>query len=80
MIEDLSNKMQLFIVSPDMGSNVKVVVWALGREDAKRRTQHRLSFQDPYQQGALQPNPDKYIVTPVTNPGDRVHLSVTLNT
>lgn len=65
-----NSQMQLFVVQPFGGAfdNVKYVVWAHGREDAKRKARTWL--------GA---DPDKYVVTPITNPGDRVHLEVTLN-
>lgn len=48
--------------------NVKHVSWALDREDAKRKAQRWMGE-----------DPDHYIVTPLTNRGDRVHLDLTLN-
>ena len=48
--------------------NAHVITWALDREDAKRKARTWLSY-----------DPDKYIVTPLTEPGDRVHMSITLN-
>jgi hypothetical protein len=47
--------------------NVHVITWADGREDAKRKAQVWLRL-----------NPDLYTVTPLTEPGDRIHLSINL--
>jgi len=58
---------QLFVVEAAQ-RNVKVIVWTIGRENAKRKA-HEWIGNDP----------DKYVVTPITNPGDRVKLDITLN-
>jgi hypothetical protein len=47
--------------------NAHVLTWAHDREDAKRKARHWLSG-----------DPEHYTVTPLTTPGDRVHISVTL--
>jgi hypothetical protein len=57
--------MQLYMCET---GNAHVLTWASGREDAKRKARVWLSG-----------DPDKYIVTPLTDPGDRVHLAITLN-
>jgi len=57
--------MILFMVEQ---GNAHVITWAIDREDAKRRAR-----------GWLWEDPDKYTVTPLTAPGDRVHLAITLN-
>lgn len=72
---DLSNEMQLWVVQPDAerfpDSNVKTIVWALGREGAKRKAK----------EGWLRGmgDPALFICTPITKPGDRVKLDITLN-
>ena len=48
--------------------NAHVLTWASDREDAKRKA--RVWLWD---------DSDKYTVTPLTAPGDRVHLAITLN-
>lgn len=67
--------MQIFVVQPDRRaypqSNMKVILWAGGRDDAKRKAS-RSTLRE-------MGNPDEYIVTPITNPGDRVKLDITLN-
>lgn len=55
---------QLFLVS---FGNIKVITWALGRESAKRNAHDWIGG-----------NMDQYIVSPLTNPGDRIHLDITL--
>lgn len=57
--------MILFLVT--MG-NAHVIVWAGSREHAKRQAQQWLGI-----------GMDHYMVTPLTNDGDRVHLAITLN-
>lgn len=70
-----NNIMQLFVVQPDAerfpDSNVKTIVWAFHREDAKRKAH----------EGWLRGmgDPDQFICTPITEPGDRVKLDITLN-
>lgn len=49
--------------------NAHVVVWAYDREQAKRQARQWLDR-----------NPDYYVVSPLTAPGDRVHLDITLST
>lgn len=49
--------------------NVHVLITALDREEAKRR-----SF--PW----IGADPDYYIVTPLTEPGDRIKLDITVST
>jgi hypothetical protein len=58
--------MQVFIVWIK-DSNLKVVVWASGREDAKNQAHVRLY-------GIR----DEYVVEPVTNPNDRVMFDLNL--
>jgi hypothetical protein len=70
-----SDMQQLWVIQPDReqfpSSNVKVVLWANGREEAKRQANAGwLSGMG---------NPDYFICTPITNPGDRVKLDITLN-
>lgn len=61
---------QIFLVQPFEGSSTKFVTGAFGREEAKRRGRVWLGAGSP----------DNYIVTPITNPGDRVKLDhTTLN-
>lgn len=48
--------------------NAHVLTWAHDREDAKIKARHWLWY-----------NPDNYIVTPLTAPGDRINLNITLN-
>jgi hypothetical protein len=49
--------------------NMHVVVWCKqDREEAKRRARTHIGG-----------NPDNYVVTPLTAPGDRVKLDITLN-
>lgn len=47
--------------------NVRVFVWAIDREEAKRQARTWIGSDS-----------DNYIVTPLTNPGDRIHLALTL--
>lgn len=65
-----SNLFQLFVVqrSEDIRDNAKVIVWALSREDAKRKASLW-----------IQGDRERFVVTPITNPGDRVKLDITLN-
>jgi hypothetical protein len=55
---------QLFMV--ELG-NVHFICYAHGREDAKRQAHSWI--------GADKEN---YIVTPLTEPGDRIHLAITV--
>ena len=48
--------------------NAHVITWAHDREDAKIKAR-----------SWLRNIPDLYTVTPLTEPGDRVHLSISLN-
>ena len=57
--------MILFIVTR---GNAHVLVYARGREEAKRQA-HTWRGNDP----------DKYVVNPLTRPGDRIKLNITLN-
>jgi hypothetical protein len=70
-----TDQLQLWVVQPDRNlfpdSKVKVILWAMGREDAKR------SAWSGWLNGLG--DPDNFIVTPITNPGDRVKLEITLN-
>jgi hypothetical protein len=47
--------------------NAHVICWASDREEAKRQARNW-----------LWENPDKYTVTPLTEPGDRIHFHLTL--
>ena len=47
--------------------NIKVIVVARDRESAKRNAHSWIGG-----------NPEQYTVTPLTNPGDRIHLALTL--
>lgn len=49
-------------------NNAHVITWSFDREDAKRRAAPWLSG-----------DRDKYVVTPLTNPGDRVKLDITIS-
>lgn len=67
----MDNERILFLVNP-RGTNIRCFVWALGREDAKEKAKNwigRISYGGP----------DQWIVTPLTSPGDRVKLDLTLN-
>ena len=55
---------QLFLIS--MG-NIRFVTWATDREDAKRQAHSWVG-------GYI----EHYTVTPLSEPGDRVHLGLTL--
>jgi hypothetical protein len=63
-MEDSVYKRQLFLCS--LG-NIRVVLWAMGREDAKRQARVWLGS-----------DPDSYTVTSLSEQGDRVHISITL--
>lgn len=71
-MEQLTNKMRLYIVQPHSGSNIKVVVFSIDTKSAAREAM-------PWIAGPDWDDPDKYVVTPITKPGDRVKLAVTLN-
>lgn len=47
--------------------NIRLFTYAFDREDAKRNASHWIPA-----------DADKYVVTPLTNPGDRIHLDITL--
>jgi hypothetical protein len=69
----LTNNMQLFVVQPPNGheSNVKVVVWASGRDDAGRKAE--AGWLRGYGRA------HEFVITPITDPGDRVKVDITLN-
>jgi len=58
-------KRQLFLCS--LG-NIRFICWAMGREDAKRQARPWIGS-----------DPDTYTVTPLSEPGDRVHIGLTLS-
>lgn len=60
----MDKELILFIV--EMG-NIHVITYAYERESAKRNAHSWIGG-----------NYDHYIVTPLTEPGDRIHLSLTL--
>lgn len=62
-----SSQYQLFVVS-HRTMNAKFITWAYGRDDAIRRAADWVPG-----------IPSEYIVEPITNPGDRVKLEITLN-
>lgn len=70
-----TNRMQLWLVQPDRerfpDSNVKVILWASDRETAKRLANGGWL----HGMGDL----DKFVCTPLSNPGDRVKLDILLN-
>jgi len=68
---ELTNKMRLFVVQPHAGSNVKVIVWSIDSKMAAREAMPWIT--------TGYDNPDNYVVTAITKPGDRVKLAVTLN-
>lgn len=70
-IPSLESKKRLYIVQPHAKSNVKVIVWSLDNKSAAREAM-------PWIAGTDYDNPDKYVVTAITKPGDRVKLAVTL--
>lgn len=47
--------------------NIRYVTWAFDRENAKRQAQSWIGG-----------NPDEYIVSPLSELGDRVHIALTL--
>lgn len=55
---------QMFVVQPREGSSTKFICGAFGREEAKRRARVWLGLS----------NPDTYVVTPITNPGDKFKI------
>ena len=59
-------KRQLFLVT--YGERNHMLVWAMGREDAKRQCRHWFGG-----------NADNYTVNPLTNPGDTIHVALTLS-
>jgi hypothetical protein len=59
--------MILFMVE---SSNTHVIVYELGREQAKRAVSRWL--------GDYNGGPDNYTVTPLTGPGDRIHFDLSL--
>lgn len=67
-----NDEKQLFVVSIEGASKTKVIVWALGRDDAGRQAEHGLLR--GYGRTA-----DEFEITPITNPGDRVKFQITLN-
>lgn len=71
--EQLTNKMRLYIVQPMSGSNAKFVTWAMKDDDARQQAHTWFGYDGG-------PSWDKYVVTPITKPGDRIHMSITLNT
>lgn len=58
----------LFMVEQRQPGNVHVLTYALDRERAKRNAQRW-----------IEGDPDKYVVTPLTDPGDRIKLDIILN-
>jgi len=74
MIEFPSDAMQLFVVQPDRNlypeSKMKMIVRAPSRERAKV-----LATQGWMRDAG---NPDNYVVTPITNPGDKIKFNITL--
>jgi hypothetical protein len=63
-MENIAYKRQLFLVSLD---NIRVIIWATGREDAKRQAK-----------SWLRGDADSYIVSPLSESGDKVHLAIML--
>jgi hypothetical protein len=59
--------MILFMVE---SGNTHVIVYETGREQAKRAASRWL--------GDYNGGPDNYIVTPLTAPGDRIHIDLSL--
>lgn len=57
-------KSQLFVIG---FGNIRFVCWAMDREDAKRQAYHWIGG-----------NAESYVVTPISEPGDRVHIALTL--
>lgn len=56
---------QLFLVS---SGSIRYVTWAVGREEAKRNARSWIGDDS-----------DRYIVTPLSERGDRVHVNLTLS-
>lgn len=72
-------KAQLFQVR---FGNSNVITYAYGRENAKANAAKWLCARDPYTErspSGLYPDPDKFVVTPLTEPGDRIHLDITVS-
>jgi hypothetical protein len=69
--------MILFLVQQSDISNSYVVVYAPNREEAKR---HAFNWFGAGEYDAPKAgNPDFYIVTPMTPPGARIHLDITVS-
>lgn len=65
MSDEVIVERQLFMVS--LG-NIRFLCWAMGREDAKRQAHYWIDS-----------NPNTYVVTPISEQGDRVHIALTLS-
>lgn len=61
---------QLWAIAPGQVTNQKFITWARDREDAKRKARRYF--------GSLLnlTNPDGYICSPITNPGDKVKIDI----
>jgi hypothetical protein len=66
--------MILFIVTHE---NTNVVCLANGREEAKTKAFRWCLTSEARATAPTVGNPDKYVVSPLTKPGDRIHFDIT---
>jgi hypothetical protein len=59
--------------------NAHVITFASGREQAKQNAKNWLGDYRRPLHDFYGNNPDNYTVTPLTEPGDRIHLDITVS-
>lgn len=70
--------MKLWLVRMNDNSNCYVICTAIHRESAKQKAHHWFGSSLVYESTNQYGDPNHYIVTPLTNVGDRVHLDITV--